>query len=232
MERTWLKLIGFYLAFHKQSGNICHTLISRPQLCVIGQLTSRQQIRIYKTNTFIHQLMSISQLQHLIMHSFNAYTQITQQANHLFSVLQITLSHLTQNYRMTTHMPRLQQRNQCSITSTQMVNPKRSIHQCHHVLSVGGKSLWRHTGADNLGSVPPNRAKRFALSHSIKAFKLSCKTVDFSFIPISSVALANKVSSTFRIVRIAKPQTHQNKHHCMPILMHALQISFINESNL
>jgi hypothetical protein len=224
--------ISHKIAYPKLLSHARQAFVARPKLRFACQQTTGQQMRIHKANAFTHQRVPFNHLQYLIMRSLKTYAQITQQAKYLFAVLQITASQLTQNHRVTTHSTSLQKSNQRGIARAQMVNPHRGIHQHHHALSACVKSVWRREGTTKLGSEPPNRDNRFALSRSIKAFKPSRKTVDFSLIPVSSVALANKASSIFKVVRITKLQKHQNKHHCMLILMHALQATFSKDPNL
>src|SRR3954462_14910222 len=83
------------------------------------------------------------------------------------------------------------------VLAPQMIDPDRAVCQDH-------LPKRRRGGAFNLGEVPPNRARRRALSRSIKALSASLTRADFSSMFVSSWAIASISSSRVRVVRMAR----------------------------
>jgi len=68
-------------------------------------------------------------------------------------------------------------------------------------------------------SEPPSKAKRRALSRSIKALRPSPTRSVLFFKPESSTALAKSWSSMFKVVRIFTLLGHQHRYQYKPILI-------------
>jgi hypothetical protein len=84
------------------------------------------------------------------------------------------------------------------VVCAQMIDPDRRIDQDH------GRAGRRRRGVFNLGSVPPSRANRRALSRSISALSASRTRLDFSFTPVKAWAFATSSSSKEMVVRMAR----------------------------
>jgi hypothetical protein len=82
------------------------------------------------------------------------------------------------------------------IACPQMIHPDRCIEQ-----DQAGSGRRREAIASS-GSVPPNRASRRALSRSISALSASRTTAVFSVRPVNACALARRLSSRARVVRM------------------------------
>src|SRR3954469_4069378 len=84
---------------------------------------------------------------------------------------------------------------QCRVLAPQMIDPDRAVGQDH-------LPKRRRGGAFNLGEVPPNRARRRALSRSINALSASLTRADFSSMFVRSWAMASISSSRVMVVRM------------------------------
>jgi hypothetical protein len=91
----------------------------------------------------------------------------------------------------------VEQRNERGITTTEMIHPDRGINQDQAMRSerLRGETFI-------LGSEPPRRARRLALSRSISAFSPSRRTAARSIGPIKLIALDNNSSSILMVVRM------------------------------
>src|SRR3954471_12776891 len=78
------------------------------------------------------------------------------------------------------------------VLAPQMVDPDRAVCQDH-------LPKRRRGGAFNRGEVPPSRARRRALSRSIRALSASRTRADFSSIFVSSRAMESISSSRVRV---------------------------------
>jgi len=161
------------------------------------------------------------------MTSLKHLRQALPQTEQRLAVSQMPTSQLANNHWMNAHLPLFQQTHQGFIFSTQMIHPNRGIDQ-HHA-DYPTKSDCRLGIASNSGSLPPNNAKRRALSRSINAFRLSFSKAVFSWIPVNSTALAYNSLSIFNVVRIKSSNGINNKHHYMPILMRFTVLSNRNK---
>jgi len=105
--------------------------------------------------------------------------------------------YLTHHKRMHDHIAMFEQVGKQNIAPAKMVDPRRCVDQDQ--LRV----LWRRRGATlSSGWLLPRLARRLALSRSISALRPSCSKVERSRGPVSLIALANKLSSRFTVVRI------------------------------
>lgn len=96
------------------------------------------------------------------------------------------------------HGTAVEQRSKLRVDPAQMVDPVRRIDQYQEV------DPERRRGGDlKLRWLPPSRARRLALSRSIRAFKPSRTVADRSSDPVSLTAFASNSSSIFIVVRIA-----------------------------
>src|SRR5271165_656789 len=73
--------------------------------------------------------------------------------------------------------PDIEQYGQCRVARPQMIDPDRRVYEDHD------RADRRLGGAMRLGSLPPRRASRRALSRSIRAFSASRMRLDFSSRP-------------------------------------------------
>jgi hypothetical protein len=110
---------------------------------------------------------------------------------------QATAGNLTQYKRMHDHIAVFEQIGKQNIALAKMVDPHRCVDEDQLLV------LWRRRRT-TLSSrwLPPSLARRLALSRSINALRLSCNKVERSRGPVSLIALANKLSSRFTVVRI------------------------------
>src|SRR3954463_505277 len=107
----------------------------------------------------------------------------------------MTKRHFADHERMNEHRTLIELRLQRLVLAPQMIDPDRGVRQNH-------LPKRRRGGAFSRGEVPPNRARRFALSRSIKALSASLIKVDFSSMFVSSRAIASMSSSRVTVVRI------------------------------
>jgi len=103
---------------------------------------------------------------------------------------------LPNNERMGKNLPLAEWSAKGGIIVTKIIDPDGSIDQDHAGSGRrrGAASLW--------GSVPPRRARRTALSRSIRALRASRTSDDFSVKPVKDWAFAISSSSNARVVRI------------------------------
>lgn len=84
--------------------------------------------------------------------------------------------------------------------AAKVIAPHRCVDQ-----NQAGFSERLRGAAFNAGCVPPNHARRSALSLSMSAFNPSRKTAVRSFGPASLVALSSNASSTLTFLRMFSP---------------------------
>ena len=97
-----------------------------------------------------------------------------------------------------------------------MIDPNATIDQNHFAADR------RRTGISRSGSLPPSRARRRALSRSMRALSASRTSWDFSLRPVNACAFASCSSSSTIVVRTSTPfrlEAHIY-HHMMPVSMH------------
>jgi hypothetical protein len=122
--------------------------------------------------------------------------QSLQQVQYFISLAKISARQLTDHKRVSQDPTGVQQGNEALIAGTQMIDPDRGIDQDH-----AEPGRLRGTGF-NCPSLPPRRARRRALSRSIKARKPSLTKAVFSATPVIRRASFSKSSSIFTVVRI------------------------------
>jgi hypothetical protein len=112
------------------------------------------------------------------------------------SLPQIAQRNLARNEGMRKHTAIIQKPGQMRVARPQVIDPHRGIDEDHPSAGL------RRGAASSPGSLPPSRARRRALSRSIRAFRPSRTRVDFSCTPVRLLALARRVSSIARVVRM------------------------------
>jgi hypothetical protein len=86
------------------------------------------------------------------------------------------------------------------IATAKVIDPHGRVDQ-----NQAGFSARRRGAAFNAGCVPPNRARRLALSLSMSAFNPSLNMAVRSIGPTNLVALASNSSSMLTVVRMFSP---------------------------
>src|SRR5262245_1047582 len=127
-----------------------------------------------------------------VVFSHDRLWEICQRSQDQISLLEITQGDFADHERVGENVPCFQQIDQQPVARAQVVYPDRSIDQDH-----AGRGR-RRGGRLSAGSCPPRRAKRRALSRSIKAFSASRTRADFSSKPVNACAFASKSSSNAR----------------------------------
>src|SRR3981081_1395306 len=114
----------------------------------------------------------------------------------------MTKRHFADHEGMNEYLTRIELRLQRLVLAPQMIDPNRGIRQDH-------LPKRRRGGAFSRGEVPPSRARRRALSRSIKALSASLTRADFSSMFVSSWAMASISSSRVTVVRMRILHQHE-----------------------
>jgi hypothetical protein len=126
--------------------------------------------------------------------------QVLKQFQNRQSIAQTSAGNLADHERMHDDLGSFQQVDKLRIATAKMIDPHRRVDQNQTAI------LWRLRGAAfNLGCVPPSRARRLALSRSMRAFNPSLNMVVRSIGPASLVAFASNSSSILTVVRMLSP---------------------------
>ena len=133
----------------------------------------------------------------LVGFSNHRYWKLLEQSQNQRTIGQGTARDLADDKRMHHDTAALQQVGKGGFAPTKMVDPHRRVDEDQLLLR------WRRRGAAlRSGWLPPNLARRLALSRSISALRPSCSKAERSSGPVSFAALANRSSSRFTVVRI------------------------------
>jgi hypothetical protein len=114
-----------------------------------------------------HQGAPLDVIQRLRVRRHRRRRQFPQKAEHFAAVFQIAARQLAQDERMHQHAALFKGHGQRRCAGTQMIDPNRRVDQDH-----ADCERRRGTGC-NRGSLPPSRARRRALSRSIRALSPS-----------------------------------------------------------
>jgi hypothetical protein len=123
-------------------------------------------------------LMSINEFQNLLVGGDTRLRQSMQLAYSKMTLLQIAQGELANHKGMRENGSDIEQAHKDLVRGAQMMHPDGRIDQDH----AGFER--RLLGVLSAGSVPPKRARRRALSRSIKALSASRTMADFSRSPV------------------------------------------------
>jgi hypothetical protein len=165
------------------------------------------------TDAHAVKLISIDELQNLFVRGEARLRQVLQSAYDKIALPEIPQRKLTDDEGMRENDAEIEEVHERLVRSVQMMHPDRNVDQDHPRFDR------RLEGMLRLGSLPPKRASRRALSLSIKALSASRTNADFSRSPVKAWALANNSSSSASVVRIIASIRCQNYHHLMSISM-------------
>jgi hypothetical protein len=126
--------------------------------------------------------------------------QIPEQFEDRFPVVQTSAGKLAKHKRVHDDDRSFEQVDKPWVATAKMIDPHGRVDQNQAGLP------WRLRGAAfNVGCVPPNRARRLALSRSMSAFNPSLTTAVRSIGPASLMAFASNSSSILIVVRMFSP---------------------------
>jgi len=158
-------------------------LVACPQPGSRGHLNACEQMHVHITDVQPGQPMPVDERQHFGIGGNGCLRQVVQSIQYRLTLLQMAECQFTNHERMRQHLAGFEQARQRAVAGTQVIDPDRGI---------GFSS----------GSLPPRRARRPALSRSIKARRASRTKADFSFRPVNCWALLTNSSSKASVVRM------------------------------
>src|SRR5262249_54597333 len=132
-------------------------------------------MNIDEPDTAPEQGVMVDEMQDLLVGGHARAWQVRQGAKHDLAPTQIAQGDLADDKGVRQNQARIQQRGKRMVAGSQVIDPDGSVDQDH---AGDGR---RRRGAFRLGSVPPRRASRRALSRSINALSASRTKLDFSF---------------------------------------------------
>jgi hypothetical protein len=116
---------------------------------------------------------------HLVIRGDFGFRQLHKMTEDFPAIDQSAQRQLPDNERMAAYAALLQQPHQGRVAAAEMVDPDRCVGKDH------GSSLRRGISCTS-GSLPPNRARRRALSRSMGALSASRIVADFSVRPVKA----------------------------------------------
>jgi hypothetical protein len=138
--------------------------------------------------------------QNFVALSHHGGRQIQEQFQDRHALVQTSASNLANHKRMHHDDRSFQQVDKPRIAPAKVIDPHGRVDQ-----NQTGLPLRLRGAAFNLGCVPPNRARRLALSRSMSAFKPALTMAVRSIGPASLVAFASSSSSMLIVVRMFSP---------------------------
>jgi hypothetical protein len=141
--------------------------------------------------------MALDELQDLVAVGHYGGREILQEFEDRLAVTQTAASDLAHHERVHHDGRALKQVDEPRIAAAKVVDPHGRVDQ-----NQAGFSVRLRGAAFNARCVPPNRARRFALSLSMSAFNPSLKMAVRSIGPANLVAFASKSSSMLTVVRM------------------------------
>ena len=140
--------------------------------------------------------MLLDEAQHFLIARDDGLRQVLQRSENDAALAQSPECKLACDEGMHQNLCRLEQPDEVLIRPTEMIDPNRTVGQDQTGLCL------RRGGAARSASLPPSRAKRRALSRSMRALSASRTRTDFSFNPVKAWAFRKRSSSRARVVRI------------------------------
>jgi len=152
------------------------------------------------TDASAMQVQAIDELQNLVALGHSSGWQILEQFKDRRTVVQTSAGNLANDKRMHDGDRSLEQVDKPWIATAKVIDPHGRVDQ-----NQAERSCRLRGAAFNVGWVPPNRARRLALSRSMRAFNPSLTTAVRSIGPANLVAFASNSSSILIVVRMCSP---------------------------
>ena len=151
-------------------------------------------------DAFAVQGAALDELQDLVAIGHHSGRQVLQQFEYRLAVAQTSTRDLAHHERMHHDGRALKQVDKPRIATAKVIDPNGRVDQ-----NQAGFPVRLRGAAFNAGCVPPNLARRLALSRSMSAFNPAFRMAVRSIGPANLVALASNSSSMLIVVRIFTP---------------------------
>ena len=152
-------------------------LVQCPEPATGCQSHGRQQMGIHVADAPAEQELTRDEFQHFGIGRSLGHWKLAHGFQYLGSLPQVAQGQFAQDERMGEYLASNQAVCQMRVAVLKMIDPHRRVDQDH-------ASALRRAGTSSCGSEPPSRARRRALSRSIRAFSASRTRADFSFRPV------------------------------------------------